>query len=223
MIIGIFDDKFFVLDNAIDTARTMRIWVKPSNWFRNDYGMLIPHFNGEGIEGWNLEQAISAIGIRIDSDQLAHTLGLALIGDDFCTMHQMKVPLSKHLPHLKSSDVLYYPVMSRITTMRNRLEFVQTGRAMTNLTWNPTHDFDNFDDYVQDVWKRSLCSNRFAEFGKIYSIELDKLKECLDLQKQGKFKDIDALWECRDTTEIKLKAITMDDLLEFNWGNVEMM
>ena len=223
MIVGIFDKKLFVIDNALDVARTLRIWTKPSNWFRNDYGMLIPHGKSEGISGWDLKDAIGAIGKRLDDDENANTLGFALIGEDFCTIHQVKVKSIKHLPHLKSDEPLYYPIFSRITNTRNQLEFVQVGHALANLHWGPSHNHTNFDDYVNDVYRRSLCNKYYAEYGQIYTIEIDSLKTCLELQAQGKFKDIDALWTCRPTTKLKLTEINMEDLRPFNWASIEMM
>lgn len=223
MIVGIFDKKLFVIDNALDIARTLRIWTKPSNWFRNDYGMLIPHGNSEGINGWDLTDAVAAIGKRLDDEQTACVLGFALIGEDLCTIHQIKVKAAKHLPHLKTDEVMYYPSFSRITNTRNQLEFVQVSRALANLHWGPAHNHTKFDDYVNDVYRRSLCNKYYAEYGQIYTIEIDSLKTCLELQAQGKFEDIDALWTCRPTAKLKLTEISMDDLRPFNWASIEMM
>lgn len=89
--------------------------------------------------------------------------------------------------------------------------------------WGPSHNHTKFDDYVNDVYRRSLCNKYYAEYGQIYTIEIDSLKTCLELQAQGKFKDIDALWTCSPTTKLKLTEINMEDLRPFNWASIEMM
>lgn len=226
MIFGLKDGVFFVIDNETTQIENCRLISNPANWFRNAYGLIAPMSvnNGEGINGWNLDDAVKYIGKRTHNSQTSTMLGFGVFGDDLCSIATIKSPLNKHLPHLKSNGEFYHPVIYRITDLEWQMEFIFAERAMANCPMDASNSLNMTTvEFINDVYLRSLASRTSGEFGYLYTISVDDLKKCQALREEKKFNEITALWSCKELAEVTITEVTFDDLKPFNWASVEMM
>lgn len=226
MIFGLKNGVFFVIDNESAQIEHYRPISNPANWFRNNYGLIIPMAvnNGEGINGWDLDAAVSCIGKRTHNSQMSSVVGFGLFGDNLCSIQTVKSPINKHLPHIKADRELFHPIICRITDLDWQMEFVFAERAMANCRMDLTDpETMSVDEFINDAYQRSLASRSSGEFGYLYTITVDDLRKCQSLREEKNFSEITALWTRIELGEVTLKEVTADDLKPFCWASVEMM
>lgn len=226
MIFGLKDGVFFIIDNEVAQIDNYRPMSNPANWFRNPYGLIVPMAvnNGEGINGWDLNEAVQYIGKRTHNSQTSTILGFGLFGENLCSIQSIKAPINKHLPHLKTNRELFHPIIYRVTDLEWQMEFVFAERAMANCYKDVSNPLEmNTGEFINDVYLRSLASRSSGEFGYLYTISVDDLKKCHALREEKKFDEITALWSCKELAEVTITEVTFDDLKPFTWASVETM
>lgn len=229
MIMGLYQGTLFFIQNQNEGLTDIRPVLRPSNWFRNQFGLLVGNcdngITGRMFAGYDFTEVMKNVAIRPHDSRIANYYGFLLNPEGIYRIDLMADQTTKVYPQLKKPEALSLsvPVASRITDWDSQLEFYMSFKTIPAQTVGDLELNLSLDEYIDKVYQSSLNSNPFGQYGHIYCITVELLMEAFKLAKAKKYTDIDTLWDIKPTAKIKINDYDIKELKDFNWANIEMM
>lgn len=229
MIVGLYKGTLFFIQNQNEGLTDIRLVLRPSNWFRNQFGMIVSNcdngITGRMMAGYDFTEVMNNVGVRAHDNHLTNYFGFILNPEGIFRIDLMAEQTSKVYPQLKKpgSTMLSVPVASRITDWDSQLEFYMGFKIIPAQTAGELELDLSLEEYIDKVYKTSLNSNPFGQYGYVYQITVDNLMEAFKLAQANKYAEIDKLWLITPTAKISVKEYDINKLKDFNWGNLEML